>query len=303
VRNPTRKANRSILAALATTAAWLLAASPAAAITPQIEYATGAVSPERDGGVSVRAAGARVCELWFSGPSHRFVGPFVANVHHPNVQWSWQVPANATRGRWVAIVQCARSRRGLRSRQARPAGAAIVVRGWRRSEPASIVAGGSMMVRSTPSDPRGFVARSPGGLGWNPFPYGQCTYHAFDARPDIYDYSTSHGVPLGGTASGNYYGGVPDYTWNAWHWLGNAQAAGIPTGGRPFAGALAVFPQGYGGSSVGHLGYVLQVLRHGSYLVSEENWNGNSNVTERVVHPYPGVRFVYGGPAGDGPRP
>jgi hypothetical protein len=70
----------------------------------------------------------------------------------------------------------------------------------------------------------------------------------------------------------------------------------------PVAGALVVFPKGYGGSSVGHIAYVQRVNANGSYLISERNWNYNHNITTRTVVPgYPGVGFIYGGPAGNGP--
>jgi hypothetical protein len=49
--------------------------------------------------------------------------------------------------------------------------------------------------------------------------------------------------------------------------------------------------------------YVERVNPDGTYVVSERNWNYNPNVTLRLVHPgYPGVGFVYGGPAGNGPQ-
>jgi surface antigen len=142
------------------------------------------------------------------------------------------------------------------------------------------------------------------GLGGasNPFPYGQCTYHAYEERPDVYDFAVAHGVPRGGAATATTYGGIPDYWWNAWRWLSNAQRVGIPTGTTPVHGALVVFPRGYGGSAVGHIAYVESVNPDGSYVVSERNWNYNSNVTLRRVQPsYPGVGFIYGGPAGNGP--
>jgi hypothetical protein len=50
------------------------------------------------------------------------------------------------------------------------------------------------------------------------------------------------------------------------------------------------------------LAYVETVNADGSYYVSERNWNGNPNVTKRLVYAgVPGVGFIYGGPAGQGP--
>lgn len=166
--------------------------------------------------------------------------------------------------------------------------------------------------RSHRGVPRGFAGSSGGrtitgrGAAGNPFtcstryqwcvtPSSQCTWWAYEQRPDIYDYAVAHGVPTGGLAPG---GG---YWWDAWRWLPNAQRVGIPTGTHPVAGAIVVFPKGYGRSSVGHVAYVQSVNADGSYLVTEHNWNGHPNTTSRQVTPgYPGVAFIYGGPAGDG---
>jgi surface antigen len=142
---------------------------------------------------------------------------------------------------------------------------------------------------------------APGRPLHNPFRFGQCTYHAFAKRPDIYVTAVASGVPRG-RASRRAVGGVPDWWWNAWRWAGNAARAGIPTGMTPVRGAIAVFPRGYGGSPIGHVAYVMRTLGRGSYLVSERNWNHHSSITRRIVRPYPGVRFIYGGPAGRGPR-
>jgi surface antigen len=203
-------------------------------------------------------------------------------------------------------VACAVSRSALTGGNSGKVSERLVLHGGAHG--GGIVAAGSLHVSSTVAAPGGHAGTSGGnvvglGSGHNPFPYGQCTYHAYETRGDIYDFAVAHGVPAGGLASSAKLGGIPDYWWNAWRWLSNAQRVGIPTGSTPVPGAVAVFPRGYGGSAVGHVAYVEHVNADGTYVVSERNWNFNPNVTQRLVHPYPGVGFVYGGPAGSGPLP
>jgi surface antigen len=274
--------------------------------TPLIELVTPAIRQGGTGTLDINALGARACQLSFAGPTGRHAGPFVVRASARHVQWRWRVPANATRGTWTASAACAASSRKLRSgHSARIVEHLSVVGG--RAGSNSIIALGSLRSVVSRSQPSGRAAAGGGnvvGLGGasNPFPYGQCTYHAYEDRPDVYDFAVAHGVPRGGTATATRYGGIPDYWWNAWRWLSNAQHVGIPTGTTPVRGALVVFPRGYGGSVVGHIAYVESVNADGSYVVSERNWNYNSNVTVRRVQPsYPGVGFIYGGPAGNGP--
>jgi surface antigen len=207
----------------------------------------------------------------------------------------------------VATISCASAQRDIAAHATRVKEDFVVVGGGRGS--AALVRASALRARVTRASPSGAAAPTGGrvlGLGGagNPFPYGQCTYHAFEARPDVYEYAVAHGVPRGGLASGEKYGGYADYWWNAWRWLGNAQRVGYPTGTVPVAKALVVFPRGYGGSAVGHIAYVESVNSNGSYYVSERNWNRNPNVTRRLVSAgVPGVGFIYGGPAGSGPTP
>jgi surface antigen len=272
--------------------------------TPLIELITPAIRQGGTGALDINALGARACQLSFAGPTGRHAGPFVVRASARHVQWHWRVPANAARGAWTASAACAASSSKLRSgRSARIVEHLSVV--GARTGSNSIVALGSLRSVVSRSQPSGRAAAGGGnvvGLGGahNPFPYGQCTYHAYEDRPDVYDFAVAHGVPRGGTATGTRYGGIPDYWWNAWRWLSNAQRVGIPTGTTPVRGALVVFPRGYGGSAVGHIAYVESVNADGSYVVSERNWNYNSNVTVRRVGPYAGVAFIYGGPAGTG---
>jgi surface antigen len=278
--------------------------------TPVVEFVTPALTPGARGGLGVDALTSHACVLAFSGPQHRRAGPFATLTQSHHVQWTWRVPANVANGRWSARVACGASTAAIRRGEAARVAESLIVRGARRHGGAGIVAARSLHVRYSATTPGGRPAATGGkvvegvGAGGNPFPYGQCTYHAYETRPDVYDYAIAHGVPHTGVASSTLYGGIPDYWWNAWRWLSDAQRAGIPTGTTPVGGALVVFPRGYGDSAVGHIAYVVNVHADGTYLVSERNWNYDENVTERLVHPgYPGVGFIYGVPGGQPPPP
>src|SRR5690349_19871460 len=102
------------------------------------------------------------------------------------------------------------------------------------------------------------------------FPAGQCTEWAYLKRPDIVDTA----IAKNGIA-GN---------WNADHWASNAAAAGFLIGSTPAVGAIAVWPAGVDGAGVlGHVAYVEQVSGDGSFLVSEENWEGSPALHRRIV--------------------
>ncbi|MDX6245108.1 MAG: hypothetical protein QOE76_2831 [Frankiales bacterium] len=135
-----------------------------------------------------------------------------------------------------------------------------------------------------------------GASGGNPFPYGQCTYHAFETRPDIYNTSVANGAPRGG--------------WNGYAWAGFASTYGhLPEGTVPVAGALASISREYfggpnldnKGGEYGHVGYVESVNPNGSFQMSERNYAGISAITTHTYWPRAGITFIYGGPAGAGP--
>lgn len=269
-------------------------------VKPILEFATPVLHRGGSGELDVDALDARRCALSFTGPSRRKAGPFMVTLHASHVRWSWRVPATAAGGRWVAAVACGATHAELRRTAADRITERFVLHA--RGGRSSIVAHDSLRASTAASAPGGHAGIGGGkvvglGSGHNPFPPGQCTYHAYETRGDIYDFAVAHGVPRGGLASNARYGGIPDYWWNAWRWLSNAQRGGLPTGSTPVAGALAVFPRGYGGSAVGHVAYVEHVNPDGTYVVSERNWNYNPNITQRLVHAYPEVGFIYGGPA------
>ena len=110
---------------------------------------------------------------------------------------------------------------------------------------------------------------------------GECTDWALDRRPD-----------LRGKVTGN-----------AQTWRDQARAAGYVVSKTPTEGAVMVQQGGVMGAFVGtgHVAYVESVQRDAngnptSFVVSEQNWNGNRHSTTRTVQvgslPATGVDFI-----------
>lgn len=136
------------------------------------------------------------------------------------------------------------------------------------------------------------------GAGQNPFSFHQCTWWAFEKRPDVFETAVAAGAPRGGVRG--YEQGEAVYVWDGSQWFTRAQAAGIPTGATPIAGALVSWA-GWRGVPWGHVAYVEQVESPTRILISE--CNGLTLVCgSRWMNPqaYPGrlLGYVYGGPAG-----
>ena len=253
-------------------------------------------------------AAATVCSFTAKSGKHR-VAPSRYKINNRLVSFSWRVPRNASAASWTLRATCSSTEAKLRSTRGYSTPLKVQILKGVRNRRAVLVARGTLRVRSSKLV-EGVVGAGPqgetdetiglGAAGGNPFPFGQCTYHAYERRADIYDTAVARGVPRGGTASGAVYGGIPDYWWNGWHWADNARRAGFPVGTTPVVGALAVYPRNWGGSAVGHVAYVIATYGDGSYRTSDRNVTG-SGISESRRSPYPGVEFVYGGPAGGGP--
>lgn len=265
------------------------AAAGAQSLAPAIERLTALAAARGSAEVVVDARDNRFCALSLS--QGRRVSRTLVRVFAPHVRWSWRVARDASPGPWKVTIACARSRSGVwSSRAGRVTGALSVAGGSGRGR---LVAGRSLRVGFSPAGPAGRAHASRAGgepqpaAASNPFVFGQCTYHAYERRADVYEVAIARGVSRGRTPGGGWW-------WDAWHWLGNARSAGIPTGSVPRAGALVVFPRGYGGSSIGHVAYVVRVYRRGSYVISERNWNHNHAITTRLIVPgYAGIGFIY----------
>ncbi len=94
------------------------------------------------------------------------------------------------------------------------------------------------------------------GGSYSGFPAGYCTYYVAKKRGDV--------------------------TWrgNAGTWLNNAKAQGKATGSAPKAGAIVVT----GESGWGHVGYVENVNKDGSYTISEMNYSGFGKTSTRTLN-------------------
>jgi surface antigen len=263
---------------------------------PVLELYTATATPGSRVAVDIAAASGRFCRLALAGPGSVRSESRIVKASKRHIQWAWRAPRQVRRGSWDAAVRCGPSVHGLTNE---PGLRFVITVLSPHAGRSALLPALGVRVSLTNHIPRGRAGATGGkteagvGGGHNPFDYGQCTYHAYEERPDIYDTAVADGVPRGGYAPG---GG---YWWDAWRWLSNAQRVGFPTGTTPVAGALVVFPKHYGGSSVGHVAYVERVNGDGSYVVSERNWNYSPNITYRTVRAYPGVAFIYGGPAGN----
>lgn len=131
-----------------------------------------------------------------------------------------------------------------------------------------------------------FVARGSGGGG---YPYGGVAM--FPCQGDPWGMCMRQCVSYTAwkvAATGRhmpFWGGIG----NANQWPGNAQAAGIPTGTTPKAGAVAVMMSG----PYGHTMYVEEVLNGGSQIrVSEYNYAWDGTYSERIQSSS-GLIYIY----------
>jgi surface antigen len=101
------------------------------------------------------------------------------------------------------------------------------------------------------------------------FAYGQCTWLAYDKRPDIVDY---------GAANNGFY------HWDGWEWSGHARVEGYSVSRHPRKGDIAVWqPHVAGAGSKGHLAYVRALYSKGRVGVVEMNWNGIKSAHRRTL--------------------
>jgi surface antigen len=119
----------------------------------------------------------------------------------------------------------------------------------------------------------------------DPLAVGQCTWYAAGRRPDVL------GIVHG----------------NAGTWLEEASGR-LPEGWFPAVGALAVWlPHSDGVGEQGHVAYVAAVSEEGRILVDDSNWRSTPTSPGLQVHEHwvsaaSPSGFIYGGPAGAGPR-
>jgi surface antigen len=117
----------------------------------------------------------------------------------------------------------------------------------------------------------------------DPFPTGECTWYAGGRRPDLV--GVVHGP--------------------AREWLAAARGR-VPEGSRPALGAIAVYAPDTPGSA-GHVAYVA-AISGSRVLLDDSNWRSTPWSPRLQVHEHweaarAASGYIYGGPAGTGPRP
>ena len=204
--------------------------------------------------VSAKTTGNAVCDLILSVRHRRQALPKIRTVPRSPVTWQWSIVATSPSGRWHFHVVCAHgAARGKGTKTAR-----ITPRDARPSGPF-----GDPNSLTTSNGQR--KARGLGG-GANPFPYHQCTWLAYEKRPDIYTVAVGAGIPAGGSRGVSQ--GETVYVWDGMMWYINAQKAGESVGSVPQTDALVSFGP-YAGNPYGHVAYVEQVSSPSSILVSQ----------------------------------
>jgi surface antigen len=124
----------------------------------------------------------------------------------------------------------------------------------------------------------------------NPFAYnraliGQCTWYAYGRMLE------TGLLPKDAKRRSLFLG-------NAATWESDARNAGLPVSNTPVQGArgLVVFPPGVRGAHAkfGHVAFLEEVYPDGRIRISESNWNGIQQPTERILTPaqYSGLKFV-----------
>jgi surface antigen len=185
--------------------------------------------------------------------------------------WRWTAPAHPPKGVWKFTAIC---REG-----ARWAGS------WYEGEMGFAQRSGALLGASAVAKPAppGQSCDSQGVCFANdPFPTGQCTWYAGGRRPDLV--GVVHGA--------------------AREWLAAASGR-VPEGSRPAVGAIAVFVPHTAGSP-GHVAYVA-AISGSRVLLDDSNWRSTPWSPLLQVHEHwqaarAASGYIYGGPAGTGPR-
>ena len=244
--------------------------------------------------LAVRVTRQGRCGLMLQGPGRMHAGPYTAQAQQSFVTWRWTVPVDVRGAAWKARVTCDLGKTASAVHSVIKASASQANR-------SSLVQRGSMSVtvggQAPPLAPEPGVQGVVGGKGGGsnycaPDPHGAipdaggyctgyCTHYVWTRRPDL--------TQLG----------------NAYQWMGNAQARGIPTGARPVAGAVAWWDAVPNTPlSLGHVAYVESVSGN-TFVVSEMNaaagWNKVDSQPYTVGGKGAPQGFIYGGPAGNGP--
>ena len=186
--------------------------------------------------------------------------------------WHWTAPVHAPKGVWKFTATCREGARWADS--------------WYEGEMGFAQRSGALLGASTVAKPTspGESCDSQGVcFAADPFPIGQCTWYAGGRRPDLV--GVVHGA--------------------AREWLAAASGR-VPEGSRPAVGAIAVYVPDAPGSP-GHVAYVA-AISGSRVLLDDSNWRTTPWSPPLQVHEHwedarAASGYIYGGPAGAGPRP
>lgn len=209
------------------------------------------------------------CTLQISAPHFEKTLP---SRRAGSAAWRWTAPMHPSKGVWKFTAICREGTRWTRS--------------WYEGEMGFPQRSGALLGASAEAKPAppGESCDSQGVCFANdPFPIGECTWYAGGRRPDLVD--VVHGV--------------------AWEWLAAARGL-VPEGSRPAIGAIAVYAPNPPGSA-GHVGYVA-AISGSRVLLEDSNWRATPWSPRLQVHEHweaarAASGYIYGGPAGTGPRP
>ncbi len=199
----------------------------------------------------------RVCELIISRHGHS--DSYKVRGVVSNFKVAMTTARTAKGGQWRLSVSCT-------AHGQRPSGrasAVVLVSSGRHAHGTQLLrkhAHPQIQALQAPSP----VQKGKVGLGGAPpnpgFPNGQCTYYAYEMRPDIYWTSVNNGAPR--------------TNWNADNWSGFAAKYGhFAEGTIPQVGAVMVEPASIH-SSVGHVAYVTSVSDNSDWVTQEMNTDG-----------------------------
>lgn len=133
-----------------------------------------------------------------------------------------------------------------------------------------------LLIPESENTRKGYTPVMAGDVG-NQYPYGQCTWWAYERRHQL------------GKFSGSHFG-------DAKSWVASAKALGYPVDNTPTQqGDILVFMPGQEGAHgyYGHVAIVEQVNPDGSILISESNARGLGIVSNRVFTAEQAKTFHY----------
>jgi hypothetical protein len=298
-----------VVAAAAVTAVAVLPAMAAQRVTqtPTFQHRAHSLAPGhavhiRVGTHSEWPKGQR-CALSLTGPGYRS-RTWTARGVVADLLVTFIAPRHVRSGGWRLSARCRFPGVGW----SRGASTLIRVHGRRGGAQPLVGARGPMLDALSPGG-SAIIGFGGAGIPPDPFQNGECTYYAYEKRPDIYLQSVNGG-------------GAPPNGWNAWNWaLYAAKYGHFQEGSTPAVGALMAEPPSKS-SSVGHVAYVTAVTDSTHWVTQEMNTDAKVRPNKVFTvyndtgpgsgyyyvggqlhrHVVPGTVFIYGGPVLNPPQ-